>query len=320
MTMTDTPKATPSTEGWLDSLGVTWRLLDVPLKEVDPIRSVQNQARKVAVDPDIVERYADDMLAGDQFPPILLHHRTKTSRLVVLGGNHRFAAKGKIGAEAISGYVIDCDDETAVRITYEDNRRHGLPPSDLERADHAAHLMAAMGWKREAAARAVGISIGKLNRAIDTQRTEARVIELGVDIQAFAQMPTTSRWRLGAIKADPIFAGACKLAGDAKLTGDAIYKLVTALNATRSEADAQRIIDAERSKNATKIRDRRHRGRVTKTARELAFDAALILSNIKPVDVARSCVTPAQRRELGNLLAHATIVIAKAIQALGVEK
>ena len=81
----------PDVETWLDSIETAWSYVDeLDLAAVDEKASLRNQARLEPLDDDTVERYAADMTRGDVFPPVIV--RSKNSRLVVLGGNHRYHA------------------------------------------------------------------------------------------------------------------------------------------------------------------------------------------------------------------------------------
>lgn len=307
------------TETWLDELQLKWEHEPaLSIDDIDAVKSLTNQARVKPLEETVVERYTLDMQAGDVFPPIVVHRRSKGSKLTMIGGNHRFAAARKAGLDTIEAYIVEADPETVTRMTYEDNRRHGIPPSDDERIAHATHLVD-MGWKQEPAARCVGISVQKLNRAIAVTRVDRRALELGVDVQKFTTLPRSSRWRLGAIKSDPVFVAASKLALDAKLGSEEIYPLATTLNAARSEASALDHISAARDKHASRIRNAGKKA-TTNPARIKLGDACIVITTISPTEVHASCASDDQRRALTRRCSEAVVALTKVIALIGERK
>lgn len=281
-------------EAWLDSIETAWSYVDeLDLAAVDEKASLRNQARLEPLDDDTVERYAADMARGDAFPPIIV--RAKGDRLVVLGGNHRYHA-AKRSKTAISAYVVDCTDEQALRISYEDNRRHGLPPSVLERCRQGAHLVA-LGYSVAAAARVVGLNQQRLQRAITADEFVRRCRTL--DIVPVPDLVETTKARLMAIRADPVFLDAVDLVADAGLGGDDVERLVVDTNKARSEAAARDHVRNLRALNADRIA-RRAAGNDKRTnakanPRDRLVRALTELSLLDPVEVARATL-PDQRR------------------------
>lgn len=110
-----------------------------------------------------------------EFPPIVCHQRTtRTRKLVLIGGNHRTIAARQAGLTTLPGYIVEAEPETIVTLTYEDNRRHGLPPSDAERVAQAIHLIDTGNYTQEQAAALVGIPAPKLlDRAVAQAETDA---------------------------------------------------------------------------------------------------------------------------------------------------
>ena len=283
-------------EQWLDTLELTWTYeAELAAGDVDEKASLRNQARAVPVDPDVVERYAEDMRRGDRFPPVIV--RQKNTRLVVLGGNHRYAA-ARAAKAPLDAYVVVCSDECALRISYEDNRRHGLPPSPQERTAQALHLVA-LGYQPAAAARLVGITHSRLQRAQAADAFTARTRTVDTPTDA-ADLPESSKSRLMAVRADPIFAAATRLVCDAGYDTQETYRLVTELNATRSEAAALQLLDKERLIAADRIHRRTARVsgrgvRQNEPARAKLLRLVTDLGHITPAQVAATTL-PDQRR------------------------
>jgi ParB-like chromosome segregation protein Spo0J len=287
----------PDVEEWLGDIETRWRYeVELDLKLVDEKASLRNQARIEPLDPDVVERYEADMRRGDYFPPIIV--REKNSRLVVLGGNHRYTA-AKRAKRPLPAYIVDCTDEQALRIAYEDNRRHGLPPSPAERIRQAQHLVA-LGYTQAAAAKLVGITENRLQRAIAADEFGRRCRTLEV-VPVPEHLPETTKARLMALRADPVFIDAVDLANDADLPTDAVYKLVTDCNKARSEAAARDHVRNARALNADLIARKQagdgRRNAAKGNARSRLARSLTEVCLLDPADVTRATL-PDQRRAM----------------------
>lgn len=220
----------PVLEQLLEKRCSSWEYVpELELDTIDAAASLANQARLEALNEEAVERYAADMERGDVFPPILIHRR-KTKRgekLVVLGGNQRLAAARKAKRRRLSAYVIEADGDAVLRLMYEDNRRHGLPPTDEERVMAAQHLMEIGDTVAEAAA-AVGIGVQKLKIAMETADADRRAAPLG--LPRWRSLAPSTRWRLGQIRYDRVFEKAARLAVQAQLKTGEAFDLVTLVN------------------------------------------------------------------------------------------
>lgn len=229
----------------LDELGVTYthhEALDLAL--IDEAASLRNQARFEPLDPDAVDRYADAMTAGDQFPPIIVHH-AKTARAkqpwIILSGNHRYHAAIKADVK-LPGYVIDkVDDPTVLlRIAYQDNAHHGLALSRPERLRHAVHLMD-NGFVQRDAARCVGIGEGEVSTYRRIRDAQERAQAAG--IAAFDTLPDRVQEKLCRIDLEAPFIAAARLATRARLSAPQADEVAKAIKAARSEAAALEAVE-----------------------------------------------------------------------------
>jgi hypothetical protein len=240
----------PDVEAWLGERHVDWEFrAAVALAEIAVAAGLANQARLEALDEEVVDRYSADMERGDVFPPVLLNKVGR--KLVPLGGNHRLAAASRANIGAVPAYVVVSEPEMATRLMYEDNRRHGLPPSEEERLHQAVHLVN-NGYKREAAAEVVGLSAGKVERAVAVQSGDRRAAELG--IRTWTLLPKTVRWRLGMVRSDPVFAAAADLAATSAMEHRDVQDMVTMINRTRSDAEALALVGHITEERAARAR------------------------------------------------------------------
>lgn len=234
------------TEEWLTGLGVEWDFVpNIPLDKIDRMKSLANQSRMdEPINEEVVERYTEDMKRGDTFPPVLARQTGGKgiieTKVYLLGGNHRYVAADR-AAKPLDAYVVRCTPEMAMRLMYEDNRRHGFPPSEEDRLAMAVNLIEGQGYTVEDAAKVVGVSRGKIGVAVGGFRADGRAKDLGVS-DLFQQLPKTARWRLGAVRSDPVFVEASRLALNTQMKAGEIYTFVTQLNEARSDEQALNMI------------------------------------------------------------------------------
>lgn len=290
------------TEQWLDDLHVLWKFQpEMPLDQIDQQASLANQARLHALDDDVVDRYTADMARGDTFPALLALKRPRRKPML-LGGNHRYTSAIKAKRTTHAVYLVDAAPEMATRLMYEDNRRHGLPPSDEERIAQAIHLIDT-GWTREAAAECIGIGISRVQSAMDCARADRRARTLGV--AGFGSLPKTTRARLASVRSDPAFAEASKLVIAAGLSGDKLTTLIGQVNKCRSDADAAKVVAAQTEALRTEIQKHAgtgHRERVRTTPRVRMMNVIATLGACDPVDVAASCADKDQAASLARMI------------------
>jgi hypothetical protein len=302
VTVTDVPAIAghPDIEAWLDDRRVHWTFVpELAVDSIDAAASLANQARLEPLNEEVVDRYAADMERGDRFPPIIVNRvvTRRGERLVLVGGNHRLAGAGRAKRSTLAAYVVEAEPDMVVRLTFEDNRRHGLPPSEEERLFQAAHLVAT-GYSQGQAAEVCGVSVGKLQRAMSLQGADRRAHDLGV--KRWSTMPKTTRWRLGNIQADPVFATAAQLAVDTAMDSKAIFELVTRLNSCRSEADALAAVATE-AEAMTERAQASGGGAIRKATPRSKFLSGLgSVRHLQPVDIAAACATPVQAADLSK--------------------
>ncbi len=302
----------PKIEEWLTGYSVEFCFeSELDLGRVNVQASRANQARLEAVDEEVVARYAEDMARGDQFPPIVVHRASRKRKATILGGNHRHAAALKAGLSTLPAYVVSAEPEMVLRLTYEDNRRHGLPPSDEERIAQAVHLMDT-GYSQEEAARVVGVTAGKVSRARAVVAADRRAEDLGVD--GFGVLPRSSRSRLASVRSDPVFVEASKLVLAARLDTQQAYDLVTRINDARSDKAALGVVGAEQETHRSTIQAKAGQSRGPRTSRASKVNDALFrLIDAKPSEVRALCATPEQREAMAERVRKA----AKNLMAVG---
>lgn len=289
-------------EAMLDSAAVRWERTTVALDDINEAASLRNQARiGEPLDADTVERYTIDMRSGAVFPPVLARRRGR-GKLVLLGGNHRFAAARASGRVSLPAYVVEVEDEAlATRLMYEDNRRHGLAPSREERLQQALHL-SETGWTVRDAATAVGVPETTLATYRTITRASRRAAALGVGAM-FDSLGWEKRSRLAQLN-DPVLVEATRLVSGAHLTSAATVDLTRRLSAAGSDAAALRIVGDAIEEHRSTIQERagRSRRRGPAPAASRAASAVSVLLELDPADVAATVPSAFGRTELRRKL------------------
>lgn len=222
-------------EAWLQSHNVEYApATGIPMGMIDEKRSRQNQARKDPLVAESVERFATAWRAGATFPPIVVY--AVGGKLVIIDGNNRQASAKKAGREYIHGIIISekTPSERIQLLTVEANARHGVTPELAWRLKQAFHLIG-LGFSDAEAAEAAAVTPAQIRNARAVQEADARARNLKV--YGFADLPATSRQLLNAIKDEPVFYQAARLAAGSRLGIDEIRDLCRVVKSQRSEAD-----------------------------------------------------------------------------------
>lgn len=222
----------PKLERLLIRHSVEFRFVEnYPIEKIDTAADTQIRD---ATDTGVVERYAEALTEGAEFPAVLLRCRDELgqgSDTTVIGGWHRLRAHVQAGRGTIAAYVVDVDDTTALGISIEDNATHGLPLTNSERIRHGLALIEGHGYGISAAAARVGLSVNMMTRAIQRIEGQRRADRMHVGDQ-FRRLVESSQSRLQNLTSDVVFASAINEAVTSRWTTGTIYHLVTELNKT----------------------------------------------------------------------------------------
>lgn len=262
--MTITTPTTSSTEQWLDDLAVPFVYEpELALDRIDVAKSLSNQARiGEPVVADVVERYTAAYENGDEFPPLLARRTSPRAKLVLLGGNHRHAAARAAGIDTHPAYVVECTDEVALVLSFGDNRRHGLPPSNAERIAQAVHLIE-QGMTQQDAAAVVGVQQSTISRHRTVVACTRRAVGLGIGAE-YQGLPMGHRERLALLRSDPVFVETVRLTVDAHLPQVKLGDLIGRVRNARSDVDALELLGATREELATTIQTGKALGKAGK--------------------------------------------------------
>jgi ParB-like chromosome segregation protein Spo0J len=219
----------PDLEAHLDDLGIPWTLEEVQVADVDRPSSRSQQYRIEVVNQPTVDQYAADMARGDTFPAIIA--RRVGAKLVLLGGMHRHAAALAAGVDRLWCYTVTASAAQGRRLSFEDNRRHGLTLTPGERAELAARMVELDGLTQKAAGELVGVDQMSVSVAISARKALARAKDAGIDLSAAGP---AARARLNGLADDRLFIPAAHLVASKRMGTDPTVKLVTRLHAADS--------------------------------------------------------------------------------------
>jgi hypothetical protein len=230
-------------EAWLQRRGVRYAPpTGIPMDMIDTKRSRNNQARKDPIVEDSVKRFTNALKAGRMFPPIVVHRLgPESNRLVIVDGNNRHEAAILAKREYIYGIVIDekTDSDLIQLLTVEANASHGVTPPLDWRLRQAFHLVS-LGHGDDMSAEAAGVTTQQLRNARSAREAEQRAAALR--IHKFNELPGTSKQLLNAVKMEPVFYAAAKLAADNALSIEQVRDICRAVKTGRSESDQLSIV------------------------------------------------------------------------------
>ena len=112
---------------------------------LDKIRIDGGTQSRVKIDENVVAQYADEMLNGDQFPPVVLFHDGVDYWLA--DGFHRYFANKRINSPGISAEVKDGSVRDAILHGIKANNKHGLRPTNEDKRKGVITMLKDIEWQ-----------------------------------------------------------------------------------------------------------------------------------------------------------------------------
>jgi hypothetical protein len=112
---------------------------------LDKIRIDGGTQSRVKIDENVVAQYADEMLNGDEFPPVVLFHDGVDYWLA--DGFHRYFANKRINSPGISAEVKDGSVRDAILHGIKANNKHGLRPSNEDKRKGVMTMLKDIEWQ-----------------------------------------------------------------------------------------------------------------------------------------------------------------------------
>jgi transposase len=112
---------------------------------LDKIRIDGGTQSRVKIDENVVAQYADEMLNGDQFPPVVLFHDGVDYWLA--DGFHRYFANKRINSPGINAEVKDGTVREAILHGIKANNKHGLRPTNEDKRKGVITMLKDIEWQ-----------------------------------------------------------------------------------------------------------------------------------------------------------------------------
>lgn len=227
----------PRVENWLGTMEVEWRYEEsVPCASINKTASAMNPGRLgVRLDPSFVDLYAQSMMAGAQFPAIILA-QTQSQGLIVVTGLHRLSAADKIERKTFDAYILSVHDvallDTLIRSA---NSIEGYGVGPEERLEQAKFLVRKYDLSKADVARRFGLAESTLNHALTLDQTRENLARVGVDV---ARLKQIHLYRLAPLHNLNIAKAAAQIATDYNLTEDELEEVIFPARKATTEADA----------------------------------------------------------------------------------
>jgi DNA-directed RNA polymerase subunit L len=136
---------------------------------LDKIRIDGGTQSRVKIDENVVAQYADEMLGGDLFPPVVLFHDGVDYWLA--DGFHRYFANKRINSPGIRAEVKDGSVRDAILHGIEANNKHGLRPTNEDKRKGVITMLKDIEWQ-DFSNREIGRICGVSHTLVNTIRKE----------------------------------------------------------------------------------------------------------------------------------------------------
>jgi len=157
----------------LAEIGIATRDETIDVDCIDRKASSENRARDVHIDESRIDGIVNAANKGVPIPKIVV--RKRGHKMVICGGNHRFAGVDCMGEKLIPVHVIECTDaefEIACRVL---NTVVGNGMTRQERICNAIDAVERLGMSHKSACSVYGISELVLNSSIKTLAAQRRL-------------------------------------------------------------------------------------------------------------------------------------------------
>ena len=312
--MTDTHRD-PKVEEMIERFGAQWELVEVAPGDINWSPSKNHQTRTTVFDTDQLEHLRGLVAEGQVFPAGIGVRGEEG--LEVVAGFHRGMAHEEAEVDWALYVVTGAEETELYYMALEDNSRHGLPLTKVDRARHAARLIDEMGLSVRDAAEKLGAAVSTVGRELNVIRFDARATKAGIDKGCgLERLAASSKFRLAQCTSrfdDEVFkavVGAAISAGASTGNCQILSSRVAKCTSVDDVIDALALFTEEFSVPKSKNTDARS-PRVPTEARRVAWeflelDSDRLLDQVRPKEVgplvALMARVEARAADLGALL------------------
>jgi ParB-like chromosome segregation protein Spo0J len=221
-----------------------------PNLRVDAIRDAEgNQVRlsEHRAPKEMVDRYAEQMKAGANFPAIVVNDRWE-----LVDGNTRRLAMLKNGQNVIPAYI--CSDLSALEarsLSVELNQSHGLSLTKQEvHAFVASAVQEGQVLDTHAYARMTGTKASTLSRWVAAKHFRMRAEQEGISAASITALSASAQAALQAARLKAVFVELTALAISAKVPAAQLKTIIASANSAASEKEALSIVAEARETRA----------------------------------------------------------------------
>lgn len=136
---------------------------------LDKIRIDGGTQSRVKIDENVVAQYADEMLNGDVFPPVVLFYDSVHYWLA--DGFHRYFANKRINSPGIRADVREGSVRDAILHGIEANNKHGLRPTNEDKRKGVITILKDIEWQ-DLSNREIGRICGVSHTLVNAIRNE----------------------------------------------------------------------------------------------------------------------------------------------------
>jgi len=136
---------------------------------LDKIRLDGGTQSRVKIDENVVANYADDILNGDKFPPVVLFFDSVDYWLA--DGFHRYFANKRINSPSITAEVIDGSVRDAILHGIQANNKHGLRASNEDKRKGVLTMLKDIEWQ-DYSSREIGEICGVSHTYVNNLRAQ----------------------------------------------------------------------------------------------------------------------------------------------------
>jgi len=166
----------------LSNRGHQWRQVDLQASQIDVAESGKNLARPERLDKALVSEYAQAMKANATFPMIVVAKLPGISKLVIVGGNHRFHAAIEAGGKsaAIRAMMVELTKHEFWLLAKALNVVNGKREDRGVRAEQAVELVKNHSLTVPQAAQAMGVDASTVRSRLYLDDLRLAMVRYGV--------------------------------------------------------------------------------------------------------------------------------------------
>lgn len=280
------------------SLNLTYRNIQCSLEDIEEKESLRNQARRERLDDSHAASIAAAIEAGIAIPAIVVR-RTK-GKLVIAGGNHRFAACKKAGIGVLVAYEVECTDGEFGILCRQLNAVVGKGSDYATRLWHAVDAVEKKQFTVVESAATFYVSKSAITREIRAKKARAR-IESAVDTPAkLSKLSKSVMDALATVQANSVINKAIELR-ECCTVEDTVSAISKAKEMPESEAIAYLEESIERHKSTRSVKSQK---RAAFLRALTSLEKAVYAKSLDAIDIPSSEKTEVKDRcaKLANTL------------------